>query len=109
MAQALISWVAGILLSGYPGWVATFNEPTGASWGLGVVLEHVWRDVRFSLRSLRRSMTFSAAVVATLALCIGANLAILSVLYGLILKPLPFPDAGQIVDVYNSRPKVGQL
>ncbi|MBL9194085.1 MAG: ABC transporter permease [Opitutaceae bacterium] len=89
--------------------MATFNEPTGASWGLGVVLEHVWRDVRFSLRSLRRSMTFSAAVVATLALCIGANLAILSVLYGLILKPLPFPDAGQIVDVYNSRPKVGQL
>ena len=72
-------------------------------------LEHLARDLRFSLRSLRRSPAFSAAVVATLALCIGANTSIISVLYGLILKPLPFPDAGQVVDVYNMRPKAGQM
>src|SRR6186713_883983 len=53
-------------------------------------LEHGGRDLRFSFRSLRRSPVFSLAVVATLALCIGANTSIVSVLYGLILKPLPF-------------------
>ena len=72
-------------------------------------LEHLVRDLRFSLRSLRRSPAFSAAVVATLALCIGANASIFSVLYGLVLKPLPFRDSGQIVDVYNMRPKAGEM
>jgi putative ABC transport system permease protein len=72
-------------------------------------LEHVWRDVRFSMRSLRRSPAFSLAVIGTLALCIGANTSIISVLYGLILKPLPFRDPGQMVDVYNMRPKAGQM
>jgi putative ABC transport system permease protein len=72
-------------------------------------LENLGRDFRFSLRSLRRSLGFSAAVVVTLALCIWANTAVLSVLYGLVLKPLPFPDAGQIVEVYNMRPKAGQM
>lgn len=72
-------------------------------------LENLLRDFRFSLRSLRRSPVFSLAVVATLALCIWANTAVLSVLYGLVLKPLPFPDHAQIVDVYNQRTKTGQL
>ena len=72
-------------------------------------LEHLWRDLRFSSRSLRRSPAFSAAVVATLALCIGANTSIISVLYGLVLKPLPFRNADQIVDIYNMRPKAGQM
>jgi predicted permease len=71
-------------------------------------LETFWRDLRFSTRSLRKSRAFTATVVATLALCIWANTAVLSVLYGLVLKPLPFHDAEQIVDVYNTRPKAGQ-
>jgi putative ABC transport system permease protein len=76
----------------------------GSNW-----LEGFWRDVQFSFRSLRRAKAFSAAVILTLALCIWANTSILSVLYGLILKPLPLPDAGQVVDVFNMRPKEGQL
>lgn len=76
----------------------------GWNWLGGLV-----RDVRFSVRALRRSVTFSVAVIATLALCIWANTAILSVLYGLVLKPLPFRDAAQVVDVYNMRPKAGQM
>jgi predicted permease len=66
------------------------------------------KDLRFSQRSLRRSTSFSLTVIVTLALCIGANTAILSVLYGLILKPLPFHDPGQLVETYNSVPKAGQ-
>ena len=71
-------------------------------------LENLRRDIRFSLRSLRRSAGFSAAVVITLALCIGANTTVMSVLYGLILKPMPFPDSGQLVEIYTSRSKTNQ-
>lgn len=73
-----------------------------------VWLEQWARDFRFSFRSLRRTKGFTAAVIVTLALCIGANTTITSVLYGLILKPMPFRDAGQLVEVYNSFPKNGQ-
>lgn len=70
-----------------------------------VWIEQWARDFRFSVRSLRRAAGFSAAVVLTLALCIGANTTIMSVLYGLILKPMPFRDSEQLVQVYNSFPK----
>lgn len=72
-------------------------------------IDGVWRDLWFSFRSLRRSKVFSATVILTLALCIGANSTILTVLYGLVIKPLPMPDSGQLVDVYNIRPKEGVL
>ncbi|MCF7761552.1 MAG: ABC transporter permease [Cephaloticoccus sp.] len=88
--------------------VNTTEEPTGAGWRVPW-LEAIWRDLKFSVRSLRRSMTFTVAVIFTLALCIWANTSILSVLYGLVLKPMPLPDAGQVVDVYNMRTKEGQM
>lgn len=72
-------------------------------------LEDLWRDLRFSCRSLRRSPVFTAAVVVTLAICLGANSAVFTVLYGMVLKRLPFHDPGQIVEVYNSRPISGQM
>jgi predicted permease len=75
--------------------------------GLGIWLGNLGRDLRFSFRSLRRAPGFSAAVIVTLALCIGANTAILSVLYQLLLKPLPFRDPGQLVQIYNAYPKSG--
>jgi putative ABC transport system permease protein len=67
------------------------------------------QDVRFAFRSLRKSKAFGFTVVTTLALCVWANIAVFSVLYGLVLKPLPFPESGQIVTIYNARPKVGQI
>jgi len=76
---------------------------------LGRWPEQWLRDFRFSVRSLRRSLGLSVAVIATLTLCIGANTAIFSVLYGLVLKPLPFAQSGQLVEIYNSLPKNGQL
>jgi predicted permease len=72
-------------------------------------LEDTGRDLRFSFRSLRRAPAFTAAVVVTLALCIGANTTVFSVLYGMVLKPLPVPDGGQVVGVFNMRPKEGQM
>ena len=63
----------------------------------GVWLESLWQDVRFGARTLSRNPGFTAVAVLTLALGIGANTAIFSVVRAVLLQPLPFPDSAQIV------------
>ncbi len=63
-------------------------------------LEALVRDVRYGIRMFRKNPGFSLAVIITLALCIGANTAIYSMLDALIFKPLPFPESDRIVSVY---------
>ena len=57
------------------------------------------RDLQFSLRQLKRSKGFCVVAVITLALGIGCNTSIFSVFYGVLLRPLPFPDSRRIVIV----------
>lgn len=64
-------------------------------------------DIRYSLRSLAKSKAFTAIAVLTLALCIGANSAIFSVVHAVLLKPYPWPDSERLVFVYNSYPLMG--
>jgi len=62
------------------------------------------QDLRYAARTLGNSPGFAAIAVATLALGIGANTAIFSFLDGILLKPLPYPDAGRIVRVLEKPP-----
>lgn len=65
-------------------------------------------DFRHALRSLLRAPGFTAICVATLALAIGACTAIYSVVYGVLLQPLPYPEPGRIVQVWQAGEKGGQ-
>jgi putative ABC transport system permease protein len=62
------------------------------------------QDFQFALRTLRKQPVFTLVAVLTLTLGIGANTAIFSLLYHLLLRPLPYPDAGRLVFVWNTYP-----
>ena len=62
-------------------------------------MEEFAHDIRFALRALRRIPAFTAIAIATLAVGIGANTTVFSILYAVLLRPLPFQDAGRIVSL----------
>jgi putative ABC transport system permease protein len=72
---------------------------------MGQFIETTWRDIRFGVRALVHSPIFTVVTVLSLALGIGANTAIFSVVNGLLLRPLPYPESEQIVDVWHTPPQ----
>ena len=71
------------------------------------MMDRVGRDIRWALRGVRRSPGFAAVTVVTLALGIGANSAVFSVVNGVLIKPLPFPDAEELVVFHHSATGIG--
>jgi predicted permease len=71
---------------------------------LGIV-EAMWQDLRYAGRLLRKAPGFTAAVIAILALGIGANTVIFSIVNAVLLRPLPFPDSGRLVRLFHVPPQ----
>jgi len=84
------------------------REVSHDSWGWAW-LEHLSRDVKFAFRMLAKTPGFTAIAVLTLALGIGANTAIFSVVYGVLLQPLPYSEPSQLVVLNETTPRVGSV
>lgn len=70
-------------------------------------MQTIYRDLKFGTRSLLKDKSFTATVVLTLALCIGANTAIFAIVHSVLLRPLPIPGAEQIMLMANEYPRAG--
>ena len=70
-------------------------------------MDRLWQDIRVSLRGLWKDRAFTLTTVATLALCLAANVAIFAVVDGVLLKPLPFDRPDQLVSLHNAYPGAG--
>src|SRR5262245_58863974 len=72
-------------------------------------LEAIWQDVRYAVRSYAKAPTFTIIMLTTLALGIGASTAIFSMVDGIVLRPLPFPEPERLVWINEVNPKGGVM
>lgn len=70
-------------------------------------MSHLFQDIKFGVRLLFKNRSFTITALLTLAVCIGANAAMFSVVRSVLLKPLPFPNSERVILIYNSYPRAG--
>jgi predicted permease len=75
---------------------------------IATALDASMRNIRYALRAMRRTPGFTAAVVLTLALGIGANSAVFSAIDAVLLRPLPYPDADRLVELKQFHERFGE-
>src|ERR1035438_7390405 len=73
------------------------------------MLDSLWNDLRFAVRTLRKDWGFTTVAILTLALAIGANSAIFSVVDAVILRPLGYPAGDRLYAVHENVPKFAHL
>jgi len=81
------------------------NIPSGRRWTVSDLVQ----DVRYALRRLRSAPVFAVTAILTLALGIGANTAIFSLVHGVLLRPLPFPDPDRLYALYSANKTADSL
>ena len=74
---------------------------------LGIGMHRLLYDLRYAIRQLRNAPGFSLVAILTLALGIGANTAIASAVYAVLMRSLPFADAGRLVLIKETHPQAG--
>ena len=67
-----------------------------------------WQDMRYGVRLMTRAPGFAAAMILTVALGIGATTAMFSVVYSVVLQPLPYRDGDRLVNLFNTAPARGR-
>ena len=80
------------------------KRPTG---GAGEMMGSILADVHYALRSLRRRPVFAATAIVTIALGIGANASVFTVVDGFMFTPLPYEDSDELVAVWSAKPSLG--
>ncbi len=84
----------------------SIHEEVREMWGW-VTVEQIAQDTRYAFRGMRKSPAFALTAVLSLALGIGANTAIFTVVHAVLLKPLPFPQPDRLVQIWESQPSRG--
>ena len=108
VATVLDALVEGVWERIAPAWMDPEARARARRWQVKAMLEAWKRDFAFAVRSLSRAPGFTLVVVATLALAIGANTAIFSVVKAVLLEPLPFPNADRLVHIGGTAPGTDQ-